>query len=331
MTPRPTRFELLTVCLAALCLAAALAGATAMAQEGQVTYLPPTGDDTTPPHFRLDAHEFPYQQQMLSTSSPNIEISLLTFPSPVVTDNQYNNTVHCEYFRPTSAGPHPAVVVLHILGGDFDLSRIFCRQMAHNGVAALFLKLPYYGERAGPGDARRLVMSDPDLTVSALTQGILDIRRAAAWLAERDEVDPEQLGVMGISLGGITSALALTAEPRFKKGFLMLAGGDMAQITWESPLVAEVREQWIASGGTQESLYERVKVVDPVTYAENARDRDILMVNANFDEIVPRACTESLWRALGEPEIVWVDAGHYTAARFIFDAMALAVRHFQPE
>ena len=43
--------------------------------------------------------------------------------------------------------------------------------------------------------------------------------------------------------------------------------------------------------------------------------------NASQDEIIPRAATESLWKSIGQPEIVWIDAGHITAARFLFDAL----------
>jgi dipeptidyl aminopeptidase/acylaminoacyl peptidase len=57
-----------------------------------------------------------------------------------------------------------------------------------------------------------------------MKQAVLDIRHAAAWLAARDEVDPELLGIFGISLGGITSALSATIEPRFTKACFMLAG-----------------------------------------------------------------------------------------------------------
>ena len=60
-----------------------------------------------------------------------------------------------------------------------------------------------------------------------------------------------------------------------------------------------------------------LKVVDPVTYARPLPGRKILMLNASHDEVIPPACTDALWRAFGEPEIVWWDAGHYTAVRYI--------------
>ena len=142
-----------------------------------------------------------------------------------------------------------------------------------------------------------------------MRQGILDIRRGAAWLAGQEEIDADQLGVFGISLGGITSALASTAEPRFQKICLMLAGGDMAKIAWESPEVKEVRERWPSRGGSKEEFYDIIKQIDPVTYGDRVRGRKILMLNASHDEVIPKVCTESLWHAFGEPEIVWLDAG----------------------
>jgi hypothetical protein len=310
---------------------AAWAHAVPAPRTGEVRFEPTAKEPQLPELFRLEAHAFPFQQTYQSTSSTAFEISLLTFPSPVKTKHEVNNTVHCEYFRALAPGKKPAVVVLHILGGDFDPSRLFCRNLAQHNVNALFLKLPYYGERRVPGENARMISDDPEATINGMRQAVLDIRRAAAWLAAQEEVDPAQLGIFGISLGGITSALASTAEPRFSKICLMLAGGDMAQIAWESPEVKEIRERWVARGATKEQFYELLKQIDPVTYGANVRGRKILMLNASHDEVIPKACTVSLWKAFGEPEIVWMEAGHYSAMRFIFDGLTRVTKFFQPE
>ncbi len=255
----------------------------------------------------------------------------VTFPSPVVTPHPNNNTVHCEYFCPTSGGKHPGVIVLHILGGDFDLARLFCRALASDGTAALFLKMPYYGERQQPGSAARMISLDPEETVRGMTQAVLDIRRAAAWLAAREEVEPTQLGIMGISLGGITAALATSLEPRLSKACLILSGGDIGEVAWTSRELEPLRKAWTAKGGTRESLVEALRPVDPVTYARPSSGRTILMLNASRDEVVPPECTRSLWRAFGEPEIIWWDAGHYSAVRYIFEGLGNTVRFFRSQ
>jgi dienelactone hydrolase len=305
-----------------------------VARTGIVAYEPAEDEAGIPQEFRLDSHEFPFQERPLDSVCSLIRISEVTFPSPVETPHPNNNTVHCECFRPVeaAAGSCPGVIVLHILGGDFELSRLFCRTLAHHGVTALFVKLPYYGPRRQPDAPEvRMIALDPRDTVAGMTQAVLDIRRARAWLAARDEVDPGQTGIFGISLGGITTSLAAAAEPRFTKVCPMLAGGDIAQVSWSAREVSPVRERWLAKGGTRESFFETVKLVDPVTHAANLRGRQMLMLNAAHDEVIPRACTESLWNACGQPEIVWYDAGHYTAARFIFDGLSRVTRFFQPD
>lgn len=298
-------------------------------RRGSVEFRPSPAEADLPKQFQLVPHRFDFKQQPVVTASETFRIWEVTFPSPVVTSEENNNTVHCEYYCPLAAGPHPGVIVLHILGGDFDLSRVFCRSLAQHGVAALFVKMPYYGPRRTPGSKTRMVSYDPQATVRGMTQAVLDIRQAVAWLAAQDEIDPRRLGIMGISLGGITSALAAAAEPRLQNVCLILAGGDIGQVAWESRHLAPLRARWAAQGGTHESLVELLTPIDPVTYAKNVQGRRILMLNAEHDEVIPPACTESLWRALGKPEIVWWNATHFTAIQFLFEGLDRATRFFR--
>ncbi len=302
-------------------------------QRGTVRFEPLEDQQQLPPRFRLGPHTFPYELERLETVSRQIEIYRLRFPSPVKTPWEQNNTVVCEYYRPCGAGPYPAVVGLHILGGDFDLLRLFCRSLAHNGVCALFLILPHYGPRHAPGGPRRAIGPDPYQSVQAMTQAVLDIRRAAAWLAQRPEVDSRRLGVFGISLGGITAALASAQEPRLHNALLLLAGGDLRQLNWQSPELAPVRREIARRGLSLEEVLRIMQAVDPVSYAHRLKQRRVLMINGRYDQLVPPACTEALWRAAGRPPIQWWDCGHYTAMRFVFVAVRETVdffRHSRP-
>jgi dienelactone hydrolase len=286
-------------------------------------------DAKAPELFRLEPARFAYELAPFATESTKFAPGLLTFPSPLVTESERNNTVHGEYFRSLEAGPRPAAIVLHILGGDFDLARLFARSLAHHGVQALFVKMPYYGPRRDPASPRRMISPDPRETVAGMRQAVLDIRRAVRWLGSRPEVDPARLGVFGISLGGITSGLAAGAEPRLQNVCMMLAGGDLGQVSWRAREMEPLRKKWESEGGTQETFKRLMAQVDPMTYAERVKGRRILMLNADQDEVIPPECTRSLWRALGEPEIHWYPAGHYSAIRFIFDGVARVTRFFQ--
>ena len=136
-------------------------------ERGEVAFRPGPEESSVPERFRLEPANFTYELEPW-IATPNYTVSRLRFPSPITTPDPENNVVHAEYFAPIGRGPkRPAVVVLHILGADFPLSRYMAARMADRGVAALFLKLPYYGERqpaaAGP-IAKRFLSSDIERT-----------------------------------------------------------------------------------------------------------------------------------------------------------------------
>ena len=210
-------------------------------------------------------------------------VSKLRFPSPIETPDVENNVVHAEYFAPIGFGPkRPAVVVLHILGSDFPLSRYMAARLADRGVAALFVKLPYYGERRPPDrngvSSKRFLSGDIERSMSAMRQGVCDVRRAVSWLKSRPDVDGTRLAVAGISLGGIVSSVAAAVDPAIQRGVFLLAGGDLSVILWEMPEGAPFRKLWLDSGRTQtrpEGLDRPVRPADLCqTVSRQARAHD---------------------------------------------------------
>ena len=166
-----------------------------------------------------------------------------------------------------------------------------------------------------------------------MRQGVCDIRRASAWLASRPEVDPGKLGVTGISLGGITSALAAAVDPAINRGVFLLAGGGLDEILWEmdEPEARQYRKQWLASGRTREDLKAITRPLDPLTYADRLAGKKILMMAGNVDEVVPPASARALWEASGRPPIRWFDCGHYSAVGYLLPAIREAVDFFAAE
>jgi dienelactone hydrolase len=286
---------------------------------GKVAFQPAENEADVPPHFQLQEHEFDFTTKPLRKAN-RVRACQVTFPSPVTTPVTENNTVHGVYFQPAGDGPFPACVVLHILGGDFLLAEAVANHLASSGVAALFIKMPYYGERRGRGSRRRMITEDPHETADGMTQAVLDIRRASAWLASREEVDANRLGITGISLGGIMSALGAAGEPRLRNVGIVLGGGNFADVVWnnDTDRAKEFRAKWLAMGGTKESFTEALRKVDPVTYGGLLKGRRVLMIAASKDEIVLPECARALHDSIGgEPELVWLDAGHYTAAQYL--------------
>lgn len=286
-----------------------------------------------PELFRLSRHDFPYETEYERSSGP-VRIYKVRFPSPVSGREKANNIVHGNYFQPQGPGPFPGVVVLHILGGEFPLSQMVANGLARRKVAALFIQLPYYGRRRAPGSPRRFISFEPEVTRRNFTQAVLDVRRAAAWLANRPEVDGKDLGITGISLGGILTALAAPAEPRFRRVAIYLGGGNLGEMVWSHANRAAVafRKSWKARGETRESFLKKVRPVDPVTYGHLLKDRKVLMVAAKNDEIVPPKSTLALWNAIGKkPQLVWLDSGHISASLYLYGEMQRLGKFFRRE
>jgi dienelactone hydrolase len=300
-------------------------------EKGNVTFRPGPHESSVPARFRLEPAVFSYELEPVMATA-RYTVSKLRFASPVETPDVENNTVHAEYFAPIGSGPkRPGVIVLHILGADFPLSRYMAARLADRGVAALFVKLPYYGERRPVGEAqrtKRFLSEDIERSVTAMRQAVCDVRRAAVWLASRPDVDPQRLGVSGISLGGIVSSLAAAVDPAIREGAFLLAGGDLATILWEMPEGAAYRKQWIEAGRTKEDLKTLTAPFDPLTYAEGLKGKRLMMIAGKVDEVVPPASTLLLWEAAGRPAIHWCDCGHYSAVGYLLPGIRQTVEFF---
>jgi Alpha/beta hydrolase domain containing 18 len=298
-------------------------------ERGEVVFQPGPGESSVPELFRLKPEAFGYEiEPVLAT--PRYRVSRVRFPSPITTPDPENNVVHAEFFDPVGfSSRRPAVVVLHILGSDFPLSRYVASRLADRGVAALFLKLPYYGERrprSGPGPVPvRFLSADIERTMTSMRQGVCDVRRGLCWLASRNTVEKSQLGVTGISLGGIVASLAVAVDPTARDGVFLLAGGDLSRILWEMPETRKFRQTWEASGKTIHDLKVLTDPYDPLTYAGRLSGKRLLMISGRVDEVVPPASALALWKAAGRPEIHWYDCGHYSAIGYLLPAIRLTV------
>src|SRR5262245_27253268 len=196
--------------VAFLCYTSVLAD-TRPTETGKVTFKAVDDQSTVAERYRLDPLEFAYElkpKRELVVSG--IEIYDLTFPSPVKTKYEENNTVHAEYYLPKGKGPFPGVIILDILDGSQVVSRTLASVLAQNGIAGLCVQMPYYGPRRPAESKVRLISPNINHTMDAIRQTVLDNRCAVAWLESRPEIDKKKLGIHGTSLGSFMAAL--TAE-----------------------------------------------------------------------------------------------------------------------
>jgi dienelactone hydrolase len=298
-------------------------------EHGSVEFKP-LADQNVPEIYRLAAHRFDFDlKRKAEMPVSGASVFELSFPSPVESPYAENNMVHAEYYRPRGNGPFPAVIVLEILAMGDGLARAQANMLAQNGVAALFVRMAYYGPRSPKSERVRLLSTNIPQTLDGIRQTVLDCRRATAWLASRPEIDGKKLGIMGTSLGSFLAALTAEMEPKLTKTALLFGGGGFVDAYYDHPRAKSYVEFYEKLGGTKKLLKDVLAHVDPLTYANNLKRHDVLMIAAKRDDIVPPTMAESLWKAAGQPKIVWFDCTHYGAAAFVVPTMEEVLKHFK--
>ena len=82
-----------------------------------------------------------------------------------------------------------------------------------------------------------------------------------------------------------------------------------------------------AAGHTVDDLRKLWRDIEPLTFASRIRPEEILMINAESDEVIPRECTIKLHEAMGRPEIRWFKGGHYAILIQLGPALKEIVAH----
>ena len=124
-----------------------------------------------------------------------------------------------------TTGRLPAVIVLHGTGGNKESYRGFCGELAKRGLVAIAIDARYHGERI-PGGAH-----GNQEYVAAITRAwrakpgepqehpfyfdtCWDLWRLIDYLQTRDDVDPQRIGMYGVSMGAIEIWLAASVDER---------------------------------------------------------------------------------------------------------------------
>jgi len=122
-------------------------------------------------------------------------------------------------------GRMPAVIVLHGTGGRKEMMWPWLEQLAHRGFVAIAIDGRAHGERGGPIGAKayneaitRAWRSKPDEPQGHpfYYDTCWDIWRTIDYLQTRPDVDPDRIGMIGVSKGGIETWLAGAVDDRIK-------------------------------------------------------------------------------------------------------------------
>lgn len=194
-------------------------------------------------------------------------------------------------------GPFPLVLFQHGAGGskDADYIDLTVAPWVRAGAAVASIDFPLFGERFSGKLTERLLtdmleqraegrVPEDRVWREFVVQAVHDLRRSLGALAQQPEVDADRCVYGAYSLGAMVGAVFLAHDPRPRAAVLAVGGGGFGPAD-----------------------------VDPARHIGGFAPRPLLLVNATRDERVPRASSEALFDAAGEPkQIEWFEAGHAT-------------------
>jgi dienelactone hydrolase len=234
-----------------------------------------------------------------------------------------------EYYFPQGCTRAPFAILIHGMG---DNSAVPCRMIAKDlakvGVASFILYLVFHSVRA----TEHIKTHYPNLNAEEWDESykisVTDVHQILDWAATRPDIIQSRISILGISYGSFITSIAMALDKRVSKGILVECGGNSDKITrqslllrWRYKMDSEVYKKNQAAylqylDEVSRQGWDNVEppkisyLTDPLTFAGKLKDRKLLLLNAVFDEMIPKAATNELWESLGKPQIHWYPATH---------------------
>jgi len=253
---------------------------------------------------------YPYQRRQISVDNEN---------------GQNNDRLTGLYFQGKAPGRKPLVIVLPIWGSytypPYAISAGL-RRRSEGGINVLRVGgesfvLDWEDMAEAPTEEAFL-----DAMAAGLTRvraNVVDVSRIIDWAEAQPDIDPERIGLIGFSHGGLTAGLVAVNEPRLAATIIVMGGAYPHRIFATCPgRVGKLREailerfDWTVEE-YQAALEPVVRPYDAATYPGRADPARILIIDAAKDHCIPPDARDALWEVLGRPERISLEYGHKKA------------------
>ena len=234
-----------------------------------------------------------------------------------------------EYLFPQGRKRAPLAILVHGMGDNSIIPcRMIAKDLAKMGVASFILYLVFHSVRAPDSIKTRYPNLSAEEWDESYKISVTDVHQILDWAATRPDIIQSQISMLGISYGSFITSIAMALDKRVTKGILVECGGNSDKITKHSILLrwrykmgnAVFRENQAAYLQYLEEVtrhgWDNVEpskisyLTDPLTFASKLKGRALLLLNAAFDEMIPKTATKELWESLGKPQIHWYPATH---------------------
>jgi pimeloyl-ACP methyl ester carboxylesterase len=215
-----------------------------------------------------------------------------------------NRTAHARLY--TGGGPRPAVIVVHgYMAGQWSVEERAwpLRWLNRRGLDVAVAVLPFHGVRARvEGGAPPFPGADPRFTNEGFRQAIADLRALVALLHARGATS---VGMMGMSLGGYTTALAATVLEGLAFAVPIIPLSSLADFARDQGRLGTGE-----NAAAQHAALEAANhVVSPFARPSRVHPARALVVGAEADRVTPITHAERVAKHLGA-RLLRVGGGH---------------------
>ncbi|HEX6276687.1 MAG TPA: alpha/beta hydrolase family protein [Polyangiaceae bacterium] len=216
-----------------------------------------------------------------------------------------NQWASARLFR--SDAPRPVAILVHgyLMGRLAIDERVWpVGRLDALGVDSALVVLPFHGRRGDPARTGRPEFPgrDPRVANEGFRQIVGEIRQLAAWLRRNGH---PAVGVIGMSLGGYTAALAATVEELdFVVPIIPLAS--LADFAFEQGSLSESPELRAREHALLERAYA---VASPLARPPLVSPERVLVLGGKADRITPLSHAKRLARHFQVPLTTW-HGGH---------------------
>jgi dienelactone hydrolase len=235
-------------------------------------------------------------------------------------NGQAGNAITVRYHEHAGGARRPLVVILPIWGGHTYPPSIVAQDLLAEGRVNVMRVL---GEKTVIDWDRLGRAADPDAfrlelrrMVERVRTTIVDLRRLLDWAEARPAVDTGRIGLVGFSESTLQVAGLMASEARLAAAVLVMGGAHPHQMlaTCYGPpedMRAQIltRFGWTAAQFAEEAA-PIVRPVDAAHLGSRLSPERVLILDAEYDDCVPRSARDALWQVTGAPTRVSVLSTH---------------------
>ncbi len=216
-----------------------------------------------------------------------------------------------------------SVIVVPPIYGDTVFDTWNARRFCHAGLqTAVIQNWEFYSD---PG-------IDWEVHDRGALRAVTAIRHVLEYLFAKK---PGPVGILGTSLGAMSSSLALSIEPRLTAGVLIVGGGPLHEILTKSSIkdsralkTQRMKQDSFTSDEQYEQKLSESIQFDTLKYADQAATKNLWMFIATADTTVPHSTQWQLWQAWKKPKVTQKHLDHMGMIIYSFAFWSHSIRNY---